>query len=525
MSSIISYNPVVNDHTTINMFKSPNETNPGYTNNNNNNNSSSMYNIDLLQWQLNTSDNSVNHQFKSYHHKHKKDHIRENIRRLRELEEHMAVKRCMEQSSASNAATDRTQNSHKCTKITTSSSSCHNHLPPVSMKKSTHETKINPPKQSSIEQDNQNDSFKQIHRCLSDDTDESQNTIQSSSVAENVQNQTVKSTETQYDFSTSDNQLTSIPSKYSSTHTQIDTPINRLTQTIPIHTINSEYQHSLTKRPGQYYQRPPVLPVSNRSDKRYRTIATSTTTQPHPANRTVSRGDYLRAHTRDVEDDVDLKILSNIPITPIHKQVNSVKTSVPKAESAKNVEFIRRDINFVRANAHLASVPSLKGTPGIRRISSLNSLSTSSSSILNDKVVYPQHSSSVNDTKMSKSVTSHTTTTTKMWPERRLKVGVVPQYIIKMRQQEEERIQNELKNQPDPDQPPGHQRMPEQERLDTLEMLKKAHQQLLEEFSHLPIRMDTLRIRSRRAEIETRLSELEQAIEIFNKPKVFIKPD
>ncbi|VDO80765.1 unnamed protein product [Schistosoma curassoni] len=36
--------------------------------------------------------------------------------------------------------------------------------------------------------------------------------------------------------------------------------------------------------------------------------------------------------------------------------------------------------------------------------------------------------------------------------------------------------------------------------------------------------MDTLRIRSRRAEIESRLSELEQAIEIFSKPKVFIKP-
>ncbi|VDO98094.1 unnamed protein product [Schistosoma margrebowiei] len=155
----------------------------------------------------------------------------------------------------------------------------------------------------------------------------------------------------------------------------------------------------------------------------------------------------------------------------------------------------------------MATAPSIKRT-GIRRIASMNSLS------LNDK-------SHPTDSNITKSQISHTS---RMWPERRLKSGVIPPYLIKMKQKEKERIQKELENQPDPDQPPGHQRMPEEERLNTLELLNKAHTQLSEEFSHLPVRMDTLRIRSRRAEIESRLSELEQAIEIFSKPKVFIKP-
>lgn len=46
--------------------------------------------------------------------------------------------------------------------------------------------------------------------------------------------------------------------------------------------------------------------------------------------------------------------------------------------------------------------------------------------------------------------------------------------LIKMKQKEKERIQKELENQPDPDQPPGHQRMPEEERLNTLELLNKG---------------------------------------------------
>ncbi|CAH8583703.1 unnamed protein product [Heterobilharzia americana] len=63
MSSIIFYNPIVNDHITRNMLnpnaiKECSKSSNGHINN-------SVYNIDLLQWQLNTSNDSMN-QFKSH---------------------------------------------------------------------------------------------------------------------------------------------------------------------------------------------------------------------------------------------------------------------------------------------------------------------------------------------------------------------------------------------------------------------------------------------------------------------------
>ncbi|KAH8874211.1 Enkurin domain-containing protein 1 [Schistosoma japonicum] len=398
MNSVLSYHPLVIDNYT-NMYKpnpinyelkSTDETYLKCTND-------PVYSIGLLQWQLDKSNESMNQLLP--HSKHKKDYIRENILRLRQLEKDVTLKRITKQSINLNSA----------------SSMCE-----------VNSNNIN-------ETDNHKSS-----------------------------------------------QL-----KSSSMIKQIDKCVNQLTQT---QTSNSFSLSSKTKPQSNQHS---SLLTANKSDKNIHRILT-----PISCN---SKTDYLRAHTRDVENESDLKLLSSMPISPINKRFNSAKMSV---------EFIRRDINFIRANAHLASVPNVKRT-GIRRISSMNSLS------LNDKT----HLTGSN---ISKSQLSHRS---RMWPERRLRSGVIPPYLIKMRQKEKERIQKELENQPDPDQPPGHQLMPEQERLNTLELLNNAHSQLLEEFFHLPVRMDTLRIRSRRAEIENRLSELEQAIEIFNKPKVFIKPD
>ncbi|KAK4468737.1 hypothetical protein MN116_007913 [Schistosoma mekongi] len=436
-----------------------------------------VYNIGLLQWQLDKSNESVNQLLS--HSKYKKDYIRENIIRLRQLEKDMALKRITEQCSESICSTNRTR-FNVCTRVAT----CHN--APIQQSKpienSTLETKLNMPNHSTssttsnpIKPDKQYDSTTQ------------------SSYQVNLNSTSSRCKVNSNDNNETDNHQSS-HLKSSSMIKQRDKCVNKLAQT---QTFNSCSSSSKTKpQPNQHSS----LLTINRSDKNIYRILT-----PIPCH---NKTDYLRAHTRDVENESDLKLLSSMPISPIHKRLTSAKTSVPKAESAKNVEFIRRDINFIRANAHLASVPNVKRT-GIRRISSMNSLS------LNDKT----HLTGSN---ISKSQLSHRS---RMWPERRLGSGVIPPYLIKMKQKEKERIQKELENQPDPDQPPGHQLMPEQERLNTLELLNNAHSQLLEEFSHLPVRMDTLRIRSRRTEIENRLNELEQAIEIFNKPKVFIKPD
>jgi len=48
---------------------------------------------------------------------------------------------------------------------------------------------------------------------------------------------------------------------------------------------------------------------------------------------------------------------------------------------------------------------------------------------------------------------------------------------------------------------------------------------LLDELSSMPIRNDTLRIRTKREELEQKLNKVEDAIKIFSRPKVFVKLD
>lgn len=50
-----------------------------------------------------------------------------------------------------------------------------------------------------------------------------------------------------------------------------------------------------------------------------------------------------------------------------------------------------------------------------------------------------------------------------------------------------------------------------------------AEQQLTQELQSLPVRTDTLRVRTRKEEIERKLSEVEEAVKIFSRPKVFVK--
>ena len=48
---------------------------------------------------------------------------------------------------------------------------------------------------------------------------------------------------------------------------------------------------------------------------------------------------------------------------------------------------------------------------------------------------------------------------------------------------------------------------------------------MLGELNSLPIRDDTFRIRQTKSDYEKRLAEVEEAIKIFSKPKVFVRVD
>ncbi|XP_015108647.1 uncharacterized protein LOC107035644 [Diachasma alloeum] len=102
--------------------------------------------------------------------------------------------------------------------------------------------------------------------------------------------------------------------------------------------------------------------------------------------------------------------------------------------------------------------------------------------------------------------------------------GVVPKYIKERkeeRQQEKERQALEeaiLAECPD-----GHVPLPDNERRETLKLLKKNYQELVNELNMLPIRSDTLRSQRRKIEIERQLTKLEEGIKVFSRPKVFVK--
>ncbi|XP_078421859.1 enkurin domain-containing protein 1 isoform X2 [Cetorhinus maximus] len=101
--------------------------------------------------------------------------------------------------------------------------------------------------------------------------------------------------------------------------------------------------------------------------------------------------------------------------------------------------------------------------------------------------------------------------------------GQLPQYLIERRDQWRKEAEERRKNIPDPSMPPGHTRMPENERLETLNSLQQTQKQLTKQLLMFPVRVDTIGMRNRRTDLERKLAEIEEAIKIFSRPKVFIK--
>lgn len=52
-----------------------------------------------------------------------------------------------------------------------------------------------------------------------------------------------------------------------------------------------------------------------------------------------------------------------------------------------------------------------------------------------------------------------------------------------------------------------------------------ARANALDDLNRMPLRANTIRVRTMRSELENRLSELESAINIFTKPVVYVKLD
>ncbi|XP_018529177.1 enkurin domain-containing protein 1 [Lates calcarifer] len=103
--------------------------------------------------------------------------------------------------------------------------------------------------------------------------------------------------------------------------------------------------------------------------------------------------------------------------------------------------------------------------------------------------------------------------------------GQVPQYLEERKEQWRKEDEERRRNAPDPTVPAGHTLMPESERQETLKSLKETHRALVTELLSLPLKADNLSVRSQRAHLDCRLSEIEEAIKIFSRDKVYVKID
>lgn len=104
------------------------------------------------------------------------------------------------------------------------------------------------------------------------------------------------------------------------------------------------------------------------------------------------------------------------------------------------------------------------------------------------------------------------------------KRGEIPGYLRERKAQwrkEEEDRQNAI---PDPKCPPGHTLLPEADRLEALRILHESHASLQNEHQKISVTADTLRARTHKALLESKLAEVEENIKIFSRAKVYVKP-
>ena len=100
--------------------------------------------------------------------------------------------------------------------------------------------------------------------------------------------------------------------------------------------------------------------------------------------------------------------------------------------------------------------------------------------------------------------------------------GTVPKYIEKMNEQRRQEILEKRRNAIDPDCPKGHRKLSDSERREMLSTLRQAQKKLNGQLSTVTT-VNTLRNKKYKEQILAQISETDEAIRIFSRPKVFIK--
>ena len=101
--------------------------------------------------------------------------------------------------------------------------------------------------------------------------------------------------------------------------------------------------------------------------------------------------------------------------------------------------------------------------------------------------------------------------------------GKVPEYIKRYEMERELKEQEMLKRKEEMKYPKGTRLLSEEERVETLNSLIKAQQEMTQILEKMPITNRTLSIQRRKEELMKKLTEIDKAIDMFSKKRVFVK--
>jgi len=100
--------------------------------------------------------------------------------------------------------------------------------------------------------------------------------------------------------------------------------------------------------------------------------------------------------------------------------------------------------------------------------------------------------------------------------------GQVPEYLQQRKQQWAQEKEEAKRRAPDPNCPKGMKLMPEDERVATLEVLKASREEAMNQLSRMPFILETPSAKRKHSELEMKLKEIEAALQLFSKQKVYI---
>ena len=101
--------------------------------------------------------------------------------------------------------------------------------------------------------------------------------------------------------------------------------------------------------------------------------------------------------------------------------------------------------------------------------------------------------------------------------------GKIPEYIKKYEMERELQKEELKRRKEEMTYPKGTKLLTEEERVNTLSELLKAQKDLNTQLEKMPITTRTLAVKNKKEELIRKLDEIEKAIELFSKKKVFVK--